>query len=401
MALLTVDEAQLRILKSTSPLEREAAEISDALDRALVNAISAQRTLPPWDNSAMDGYAVRSAEVIDVPVKLKIAQTIFAGDRPSVALEPNTCARIMTGAPLPPGADAVVMQEKTRADHGTERVSIDEPVRAGANVRKRGEDVVAGAPIFEAGRVISLADAGALWSQGLTTVDVFRRPRVAIASSGDELTDIGSGDVERIIDSNSPVIAAAVKRAGGVATRLGRARDTLDSHVELFERGLKDHDVLITIAGASVGEKDFTREALTKLGVEIDFWKVAMKPGKPLAFGKRGKTLVFGLPGNPVSAMVTFELFVRPALRAMQGLGALPPHRTAHLGAPIHKPAGLRHFVRATTAIRDGVLWASPLASQSSGGLASATGATCLIDVAEAETSIEAGSEIRIFPLSW
>ncbi|MBL8911129.1 MAG: molybdopterin molybdotransferase MoeA [Archangium sp.] len=398
--MLSVDEAQTRILKSASPLDREASEISDALERALVSAISAQRTLPPWDNSAMDGYAVIASDVVDAPVKLKIAQTIFAGDRPTIALERGTCARIMTGAPLPPGADAVVMQEKARPE-SEGRVSIDEAARAGANVRKRGEDIVVGAPLFEAGRVISLSDAGALWSQGLTTVEVFRRPRVAIASSGDELADLGSADVEKIIDSNSPVIAEGVKRAGGVATRLGRARDTLDSHVALFERGLAQHDVLITIAGASVGEKDFTREALLELGVEIDFWKVAMKPGKPLAFGRRGKTLVFGLPGNPVSAMVTFELFVRPALRALQGLSALPPHRTAHLGAPIHKAAGLRHFVRATTAVRDGVLWASPLASQSSGGLASASGATCLIDVAEAETHIEAGSEIRVFPLSW
>jgi molybdopterin molybdotransferase len=347
----------------------------------------------------MDGYAVRSIDVERAPVRLRVTQGIFAGDRPTLALEPMTCARIMTGAPLPPAADAVVMQEKVRAEG--EHVSIDEPVRAGLNVRRRGEDVTAGAPLFEAGRVLSLGDAGVLWGQGLTAAQVFRRPRVAIVSSGDELADAGSADVEKIIDSNSHVIAAAVKRAGGIATRVGRAADTLEAHRALFARGLSGFDMLITIAGASVGEKDFTREALSALGVQIDFWKVAMKPGKPLAFGAKGSTAVFGLPGNPVSAMVTFELFVRPALRALQGLAALPPHRTAHLGAPIHKVAGLRHFVRATTALREGVLWATPLAAQSSGALASAAGATCLIDVAEPETSIEAGSEIRIFPLSW
>ncbi|MFT3708635.1 MAG: molybdopterin molybdotransferase MoeA [Archangium sp.] len=395
MGLLSVDEAWKRILGAITRLPSESVEINDALDRALVSSIDVRRTLPPWDNSAMDGYAVRSAD----GTRLKVTQTIFAGDRPTQPIEAGSCARIMTGAPLPPGADAVVMQERVQTDG--DRITLEESAKPGQHVRKRGEDVRAGERLFDAGRVISLGDAGSLWSQGLTHVEVARRPRVAVASSGDELVELGSTDENAIIDSNGPVIAAAVARAGGRATRIGRARDTLDSHVALFEKGLQQHDVLITIAGASVGEKDFAREALFKLGVDIDFWKVAMKPGKPLAFGKRGDTFVFGLPGNPVSAMVTFELFVRPALRVLQGLPAFPPHRQAFLGAPVHKAAGLRHFIRATTSVKDGVTWATPLSSQSSGALSSASGATCLIDVGEPETNVEAGSEIRIFPLSW
>lgn len=396
MALLPVDEALAKILAQVAPLESVAVPIEQAIGRAVSKSVSAQRTLPPWNNSAMDGYAVRAAE-LTVGASLTVSQRIFAGDRP-VPLQPGTCARIMTGAPLPEGADAVVMQEKT-APNG-ELVRFDDAPRPGANVRKRGEDIEAGALLFSAGRVVSLADAGALWGQGLTSVEVHRAPSVAIASSGDELADLGSTELEKIIDSNAPVIAAAVTRLGAKAVPLGRAVDTLASQRALFDQGLA-HDVLITIAGASVGEKDFTREALTSLGVDIDFWKVAMKPGKPLAFGRKGRTLVFGLPGNPVSAMVTFELFVRPALRQLMGLSPEPNVARLRLAAPISKPAGLRHFVRAFIEERQDGAWAVPLASQSSGSLSSAAGASCLIEVPEATTSLEKGNEIKALLLPW
>jgi molybdopterin molybdotransferase len=204
----------------------------------------------------------------------------------------------------------------------------------------------------------------------------------------------------KIVDSNTPVIAALVRRAGGVPVRIGRAADTLESTRALFEQGLAA-DVLVTLAGASVGEKDYAREALTSLGVGIDFWKVAMKPGKPLAFGRRGETVVFGLPGNPVSAMVTFELFVRPALRAMQGLDPFPLAFTARAATPIAKQPGLRLFVRARLESRDGALWAHPQRSQSSGALSSAAGASCLIDLSESAGSVEEGSVCRVLPVSW
>lgn len=399
MSLLPVDEALRRILSQVTPLTSEHSSIDDAIGRALANSIVAKKTLPPWDNSAMDGYAVRAAEVAPGSV-LKIAQRIFAGDRPTEPLRPGTCARIMTGAPMPPGADAVVMQERTSPGPDTEHVRIDEGPKPGANVRRRGEDIAEGAPLFEAGRQISLADAGSLWSQGLTHVEVHRAPRVSIATSGDELAEVGSSDPLRIIDSNTHVIAAAVRASRAHATNLGRAADTLESQRSLFAKGL-EHDVLITIAGASVGDKDFTRDALVANGVSLDFWKVAMRPGKPLSFGFKGKTLVFGLPGNPVSAMVTFELFVRPALRKLMGLSPEPRREPARLAGDFTKAAGLRHFVRARRELREGEVWAVPLSTQSSGSLSAAAGADCLIEVDEAVTALANGSKISLLQLSW
>ena len=395
MTLLPVDEARSRILDLVHPLEAEEVEIDEALGRAIVAPITVQRTLPPWDNSAMDGYAVRASDAL----RLAVTQKIFAGDQPTQEVTGGTCARIMTGAPLPPGADAVVMQEKVKVLEGGS-IELQEPVKRGANVRRRGEDVREGELLFAAGRELSLSDAGALWGQGLSRVSVGRRPRVAVVSSGDELCDVGAVEAGKIVDTNTPVIAAAVKRAGGLPLRLGRAADTLESLKQHFARGL-DADVLITLAGASVGERDFTRQALIELGVDIDFWKVAMKPGKPLAFGRKGSTLVFGLPGNPVSAMVTFELFVRPALRALQGLAPLPVSLPGRLAVDVPKQPGLRLFVRATTEVRDGALWARPLGSQSSGALSSASGATCLIDLPATSSDVKSGSEISIFPVSW
>ncbi len=397
MALIPVSEARARILKLVNPLLPEDVQIDDALGRSVASPIIAKRTLPPWDNSAMDGYAVRSS---DGATSLQVIEKIFAGDVPQREVIAGTCARIMTGAQLPRGADAVVMQEKTRALEG-DRVELLEAAKPGLNVRKRGEDIKAGSLLFPEGRELGIGDAGALWGQGFERVQVRRRPRVAIVSSGDELSDLGSPDESKIVDSNSPVLAALVRRAGGIATRVGRASDSLESTSALFAKGLQS-DVLITIAGASVGEKDFTRDALLGLGVEMEFWRVAMKPGKPLAFGRKGSTLVFGLPGNPLSAMVTFEVFVRPALRAMQGLASATPRLPARLGAPItRKPPGLRYFVRGTWEVRGAELVALPLSSQSSGSLSSGAGATCLIEVPEDAGDLPIGNHCEVLPVSW
>jgi molybdopterin molybdotransferase len=247
---------------------------------------------------------------------------------------------------------------------------------------------------------VGVAEAGVLWSQGLTQVVVHRAPRVAIASSGDELCDVGEAPEGRIVDTNTPVLEQLVRRAGGSPTVLGRAADRLEDVMGVFSRGL-DADVLLTVSGASVGDKDFTRDALAALGVSMDFWKVAMKPGKPLAVGTRGSTLVLGLPGNPVSAMVTFELFVRPALRALQGLPPGPPVRSGRLASKVSKPAGLRHFVRAVVEERGAERWATPLQNQSSGALTSAAGATHLISVPPDATQVEPGAVVDLVPLSW
>lgn len=396
MGLLSVEEAEARVLGLCERLPAEEVAIDDAIDRALADDIRAVCTLPPWDNSAMDGYAVRHADLGGGA--LTVVETIFAGQPPSRALGPRECARIMTGAVVPRGADTVVMQERARAGDGT--VEILEAPGKGSNIRQRGEDVHAGALLFPAATPVGLAEAGALWGQGLTRVKVLRRPSVAIASSGDELVPVGTAPGDRLVDSNSPVIAAGVRRAGGLPTALGLAPDRLDALVALFAQGLS-HDVFITLAGASVGERDFTREAFAKLGVSLDFFKVAMKPGKPLAVGRKGRTLIFGLPGNPVSAMVTFERFVRPALRALQGLPPGPRVFTGKAAAPLRGAANLRLFVRARVEHRDGALWATPLTSQSSAAMLSATGATHLISLPAGAGTVETGREIELLELNW
>lgn len=398
MGMLSVEEAHARVQALCRTLSSERLGVGAAIGRALSADVLAQRTLPPWDNSAMDGYAVRSADCQAAGATLRCTSTIHAGQTPSTPVEAGTCARIMTGAPLPFGADAVVMQERTQVTG--ELVRVDEVPAPGQNVRRRGEDVLEGRVLFPAGTTLGVAEAGALWSQGLLEVPVHRSPTVAIASSGDELCDVGEVPHGRIVDTNTPVIEQLVRRSGGLPTVLGRAPDRLDAVTELFRRGL-GHDVLITVSGASVGDKDFTREALAALGVSMDFWKVAMKPGKPLAVGRAGDTLVFGLPGNPVSAMVTFERFVRPALRALQGLPPGPPLLPGRLASPLTKPAGLRHFVRATVERRDDALWALPLQNQSSGALTSASGATHLISVPPDATQLPSGASVELLPLSW
>lgn len=399
MALMSVEAALQRVLGVCGKLPAEEVEVGEALGRALAEPLVATRTLPPWDNSAMDGYAVRHADVAATPTRLKVAMTIHAGELPSQPLLAGEAARIMTGAPLPEGADAVVMQERTSTPEPG-FVVIEEPPQLRQNVRLRGEDVREGALLLPAGRSLGVGEAGAIWAQGLARVVVSRRPTVAIASSGDELCDVLEAPRGRIVDTNTPVIAELCRLAGGVPTILGRAPDRLDVITALFAQGLAS-DVLITVSGASVGDKDFTRDAFKALGVEMDFWKVAMKPGKPLAVGLKGKTLVFGLPGNPVSAMVTFELFVRPALRALQGLPPTTPLIPGRLASAITKPAGLRHLVRASVERRDEALWATPLLSQSSGALGSAVGATHLISIAPDATHVAQGAVVDLIPLSW
>jgi len=395
--MLSVEEAAERVLALCEPLAQETVAIEEAIGRALAVDVRAVRTLPPWDNAAMDGYALRHADLTSGR-PLTVTQSIFAGQVSTTALADGTCARIMTGAPMPPGADTVVMQERVTRDG--DAITVLETPAKGANVRRRGEDVTEGALLFPAGTAVGLAEAGALWAQGLTHVPVHRRPTVAIAASGDELVPVGMPPGDRLVDINSPVIAAAARRAGAVVTPLGLAADRLDAMEALFARGL-EHDVLIAIAGASVGERDFTREAFERLGVSLDFFKVAMKPGKPLAVGRKGKTLIFGLPGNPVSAMVTFERFVRPALRRLQGLPPGPRTAPGRAAVALSGSPHLRLFVRATVEHRDGALWATPLPSQSSGAMASATGATHLVSLPPGTGALPAGSDVELVELTW
>jgi molybdopterin molybdotransferase len=401
MALLPVEVALGRVLALCEVLPSEAIDVlglSTAAPRVLASDVKAVRTLPPWNNSAMDGYAVRAEDLRSPGGRLSVIATVHAGDRPSATIGAGTCARIMTGAVMPDGADTVVMQERVTVEGSS--IVVNEAPKPGQHVRLRGEDVEAGAALLSAGTPLNVGALGLLWAQGLSQVLAVRRPRVAIASSGDELCDVAEEPQGRIVDTNTPVIAELVARSGGLPTILGRAPDQLDAVKALFGRGL-GFDVLITVSGASVGDRDYTREAFDALGVSLDFWKVAMKPGKPLAVGRAGSTLVFGLPGNPISAMVTFAVFVVPALRKLRGLGPLPPPLPAKLAEPIRKGPELHHFVRARLERRGAELWAIPLSNQSSGALSPAVAATHLISVSAGETHVESGQLIDLIPLPW
>jgi molybdopterin molybdotransferase len=402
MAELTpVEVASERILQRISMLASEEVPVEDAFGRCLGDDFVATRTLPPADNSAMDGYAVRSADLKQVPVTLQVVGRVFPGQAPGFEVGPAQCARIMTGATVPQGADAVVMQEKTKALSETQ-VEILEAAAARLNVRERGEDALEGARLLPKGTAVGVAEQALLWAQGQTEVKVVRRPRVAIVTSGDELADVGAPHGGKIYDTNSPALAALVRRAGGIPRKLGIAPDRLEAVRQKIETGLSpDFDVLIAVAGMSVGERDYVKDVLSMLGVQLDFWRVAMKPGKPLAFGTRGSSLVFGLPGNPISAMVTFEIFVRPALRKLQGLSPELPLLSGVLAEPVKKAAGLRHFLRARASYEEGRLMVRPLKSQTSGALTSAVGATHLISIPPEVKELAAGAEVAVIPVSW
>jgi molybdopterin molybdotransferase len=402
--LLPVEDARARALALASPLPVEWVPLNEALGRALGADQLAQRTLPPWDNSAMDGYAVRSADLLGpLPVRLTVGETIHAGETPERELSPGVCARIMTGAPLPVGADAVVMQERTRALQGAEgpAVEILEAVKPGHFIRPRGEDARAGEPLLAKGTPLGIPELGLITAQGLLTVAVPRRPRVAILSTGDELCRADEAPEGRIVDTNAPSLALAVARAGGLPTLLGIARDT-QAEVSARLADAQGFDVVLTSAGVSVGEKDFVKAALQEQGVEMNFWRVAIKPGKPLAVGRRGHTLYFGLPGNPTSSLVTFELFVRPVLRRLLGHADVePPRVPGRLDGELRKAPGLAHYIRVAATWREGELWARPLATQTSGALRSAASATHLLHFPREASSLSHGGHVVLLPVTW
>jgi molybdopterin molybdotransferase len=349
----------------------------------------------------MDGYAVRSAEIASAteqaPVALPVAFEIAAGATPDRTLAPGSAARIFTGAPLPPGSDAVVRQEDVARDGASARFTI--PVPAGENRRPAGEDVRAGEIVLDAGTRLGPAALGLLASLGRSHVQVHQRPRVAILSGGDELIEPdGDPTGGRIVSSNSYSIAAQCREVGAEPTYLGIARDTPDELERHLRAGFGAH-VLVTSAGVSVGDRDYVRPVLEKLGCEMLFWGVKIKPGFPLVFGRfpeRG-TLVFGLPGNPVSAMVTFEEFVRPALRKLAGHPFwFRPRVEAVLGEPLRKQAGRLHLVRVRLERRDGAIVATPTGNQSSGVLRSMALAQGLLIFPADATALADGAAVQV-----
>ena len=407
--MLSVAEAVARIMAAVQPLAEETVPLGSALGRVLAADVISPVTLPHWTNSAMDGYAVHGDDVRgardDAPVELPVIESVAAGAFPARALGRGEATRIMTGAPLPEGADTVVRVEDT--DAGLSRVRILKGRDAGKNIRLRGEDLTEGSIALPRGIPVGAAQVGILASVGQALARVHRRPRVAILGSGDELVDLDRFDEVRagrkIVSSNSYTLDALVRTAGGVPIGLGHSADTLGEMRALLERALEQRpDVVVTSAGVSVGEFDHTRTALEAMGATMDFWKVRMRPGAPLGFGMIRGTPWIGLPGNPVSAMVTFELFVRPVLRRMLGHTRL--HRrpvSVTLEEPVSIGARLTHFYRAIVSTRDdGTLSARLTGPQGSGILTSMSLANALLVVPEDRPQVEAGERLTALLLT-
>jgi molybdopterin molybdotransferase len=404
--MLSVHEASARIMRDVAPLAPERVPLLDALGLVLAQAVDAPITVPPWDNSAMDGYAVRASDIagasVERPVPLAVTETVAAGGFAAGTVSSGTAIRIMTGAPLPPGADTVVRVEDT--DGGISRVEIRDDRDASRNVRARGEDFHEGERLLEPGAVIGPAQIGVLASVGAAVVSVHRRPRVAILGSGDELVDLDAFHEVRtgrkIASSNNYTLHAMIRAAGGVPINLGIARDEpsdLRAHIERAAGS----DLLVTSAGVSVGEFDYTRDVLRDLGATMDFWKVRMRPGAPLGFGRVHDMPWIGLPGNPVSTMVTFELFVRPVLLRMLGhtrCFRLPV--PVVLQEPVRIGARLVHFLRAVvTPGEDGGLGARLTGPQGSGILTSMIRANALLVVPFERPEVSAGDVLHALPL--
>jgi molybdopterin molybdotransferase len=393
--MLTVEEALEQVLSRVVALQTERVDLQAALGRSLADTIVSRREIPPWRNSSMDGYAVRSED--SGAVDLRVVGRIVAGAVPARALRPGEAMRIFTGAPLPDGADAVVPQEDVEALDS--RVRLRARVEPGAHVRPAGEDVRRGDVVLEPGRTVGAAEVGLLAALGHRQVRVVRRPRVAILSTGDELADLGTEPAPgQIPNTNTYSLMAQVLQAGGEPMLLGVAGDRLEDIETRLRWGLSA-DVLLSSAGVSVGELDLVREALVALGAELHLWRVSMRPGKPITFGSLQGRPVFGLPGNPVSAMVTFELFVRPALLRMAGHRSLHRPRVAAVAqAPIANAGARRGYLRVTLC-RDAGGYAARLTGDQGSGILRSMILADGLAVVPGDTIVAEGERVEVIVL--
>ena len=396
---LTVAEACDAILRDIARLDPVTLPLRETLGRVLAEDVHSPLALPPWDNASMDGYAVRAEDVerasADNPVTLRVTETVAAGARTSRAVGPGEAIRIMTGAPIPGGADSVIRVEDTDAGHTAVRItSARDAMR---NIRPRGEDLAKGDLAAAAGEQLHAGHVGLLASVGRASVAVHRTPRVAVLASGDELVDVDRfAEVlagERIVTSNSYSLEAAVREAGAEPVSLGTVGD---DPVAIRERLRNcDCDLLVTTGGVSVGEFDYTRSVLAELGATQRFWKVKIRPGAPVGFGLLKGTPWLGLPGNPVSTLVTFELFARPAIRKMQGHVSLFRRAVSvRLAEPVTLAAPLTHFLRAIVRDENGSLVARLTGPQGSGLLSSMARANALLVIPPEPARIDAGVSV-------
>lgn len=352
MALLPVEDARARILRNVKPLPAESIPLVKALGRVLVQKVRAVRDQPPFPASAMDGYAVIAADVVSTPVSLKVIGTSAAGHGFRGRIRSGEAVRIFTGAPMARGADAIVIQENT-AVQAKPYVSILSPVKVNQNLRARGLDFKRGDVLLEPGLRLNARDTGLAAAANVAAVRVRRKPRIAIFATGDELVIPGADPgPDQIVSSNSYALQAMAMLYGADVINLGIVRDRLKATERAIARAA-DADVLVTTGGASVGDHDFIQEALKNSGVDIKFWKIAMRPGKPFMYGRKGRQHVMGLPGNPVSALVCARLFLKPLLDAMQGLPAGDDLVMARLTTPMKANDTRQDYVRAALALAD------------------------------------------------
>ena len=414
--MLSVEEARDSILKMMFVLNAEYLPISDSLGHVLSEDISSIIHVPPWNNSAMDGFAVMASDTenasINTPVKLTVIDSVYAGDMPNSKVSPNTAIRIMTGAPIPDGANAVVpfeqtneIQQKSTKQH-LDTIDILKPVKENDYIRFRGEDIKSGDNIFKKGTILRPSEIGVLATLGFKDIPVIRKPKIAIISTGNELTDLGEPIQQgKIYDANTYSIASSVEKYGGTPIIIGIAKDNEESLNDLLDKAL-NYDILVTSAGVSKGDYDIVKNILSQRG-NIEFWSVNMKPAKPIAFGwinksKNEKLPLLGLPGNPVSAMVAFEQFVRPSILKLKGYTKLDkPFVHAILKNSIKNEDGRRMYVRVLVK-KEGVdYYAEATGNQGSHVLTSMAQANGLAVCPENVLEIKSGQKIEVQMIDW
>lgn len=408
--LLNVDTALHRILETITQLNTETIILEEALDRVIAEDILSETSLPPFDNSAMDGYAIHYEDSQgasqEQPKSLTVVMDIPAGVAPTARLEPGQAARIMTGAPIPEGASAVIPVEDTDDDWQKgdspplrDTINIHKVMSGGANIRRTGENIKVGGTVITAGTIIRPAEMGMLAGIGCTQLKVIRKPRVTILTTGDELVDIDQPLTPgKIRDTNSYTLAALISQAGGIPIRLPIAGDTMHAVRQLYQDAIDQKpDMMISSAGVSVGAADLVKVVMEEMG-NIDFWRINLRPGKPLAFGTIQDIPFFGLPGNPVSAMVTFEVFVRPTLMKMSGR-ATQPQIIQAITTEDMRSDGRRSYNRVIINKDGEKLLAKSTGTQSSGALMSMVLADGLIIIPEDMTNVTAGTELSVLLL--
>jgi molybdopterin molybdotransferase len=395
-------EAQREILEMMRPLRESEVPLAEALGLCLTEDVVAPCPVPPFANSSLDGFAVRAADTAGAPLDLEVLGDVPAGHLPSGALRPGTAVRIMTGAPLPAGADAIVKVELT-APAGPGRVRVAAAVAAGEGVREAGSDLPAGVVVFTAGERLTPGRLGVLASLGVARPRVRRRPRVAVLSTGDEVVPAETPELApgAIRDANRPLLAGMLTELGAEVLDLGVVGDDSGGLSDALTAAAASADAVVTSGGVSVGDYDLVKQVLAGLG-GVQFWKVAMQPGKPFAFGALGDTPFFGLPGNPVSVAVAFEQLVRPALLARMGARMLfRPRVPGRLTAAVRTDEARTVFLRAITAYRDGCWEAAPLGAQGSHVLSALARADAFAVVPAGVGGLEAGAEVELEMFRW